>query len=125
MQSAGGFHALMQLFIPLEKVGGKPMVAILTGLTGAFGMPAAAAAVIKMLYEIFSPTALQIKLSLTTFAFSILLATRITNFAYPGANMFAAMGFAHSVNIKAMIKNGLTVTVIQVIFLIVYCLLFS
>lgn len=125
VQSAGGFKALTTLFIPLEHLGGKPMVAILTGITGAFGMPAAAAAVIKMLHEMFSPIAIQMQLSVTTFAFSMLLATRVTNFAYPGANMFAAMGFAGSENIKAMIKNGLTVTAVQLVFLVIYSLLFS
>ncbi len=125
VQSAGGFKALMDLFVPLEKFGGKPMIAFLTGVTGAFGMPAASAAVIKMLYEMFSPSALAMQLSMTTFAFSMLLATRVTNFAYPGANMFAAMGFAGSENVKAMIKNGLTVTVVQVIFLILYSILFA
>ena len=125
VQSAGGFKALMQLFAPLVHVGGKPVIAVLTGLTGAFGMPAASEAVIKMLYEMFSPLAMQMQLSTTTFAFSILLATRITNFAYPGANMFAAMGFAESENIKAMIRNGLTVASIQTLFLIVYSFKFS
>ncbi len=120
VQSAGGFKALTELFIPLMHLGGKGMLSILIGLTGAFGMPAASAAVIKMLHEMFSPAVIQMQLSLTTFAFSMLLATRITNFAYPGANMFAAMGFAESQNIKAMIKNGLTVTIVQVVFLILY-----
>lgn len=125
VQKAGGFQALTQLFMPLTQYGGKSMIAILTGLTGAFGMPGAAAAVIKLLYELFSPTAIQMQLSMITFAFSMLLATRISNFAYPGANMFAAMGFAGSENLKAMIKNGLTITVVQVCFLIIYCLLFA
>lgn len=125
IQSAGGFAALTQLFIPLEHFGGKPMINILTGLTGAFGMPAAAVAVIKMLYEMFSPGALSMNISMTSFAFSILLATRVTNFAYPGANMFAAMGFANSENVKAMIKNGLAVTLVQIIFLIIHSFFFS
>ncbi len=125
VQSAGGFDALMKLFIPLEHFGGKGMLSVLIGLTGAFGMPAASAAVIKMLHEMFSPAAIEMQLSVTTFAFSMLLATRITNFAYPGANMFAAMGFAESQNIKAMIKNGLTVTVVQVSFLIIYSLVWA
>lgn len=125
VQSAGGFKSLTALFLPLEHLGGKPMIAILIGITGAFGMPAAAAAVIKMLHEIFSPAAIQMQLNITTFAFSMLLATRITNFAYPGANMFAAMGFAQSENIKAMIKNGLSITVVQVVFLIIYSILFA
>ncbi len=125
IQSAGGFSALTKLFIPLEQMGGKSLIAILTGLTGAFGMPAAAAAVIKILNYLFSPIAREMQLSTITFAFSMLLATRITNFAYPGANMFAAMGFAESENIKATIKNGLTVAGVQVVFLMVYSLCFA
>lgn len=122
VQTAGGFAALMKVFVPLEHFGGKALLTILIGLTGAFGMPAASAAVIKMLHEMFSPAAMEMQLSVTTFAFSMLLATRITNFAIPGANMFAAMGFAESQNIKAMIKNGLTVAAVQIIFLIAYSL---
>lgn len=125
VKSAGGFDALMRIFAPLEHVGGKGMLSILIGLTGAFGMPAASAAVIKMLHEMFLPAATQMQLPIVAFAFSMLLATRITNFAYPGANMFAAMGFADSENIKAMIKNGLTVTVVQVLFLIVHSIVLS
>ena len=124
IQLAGGFESLNKVFAPLEHIGGKPILAILVGITGAFGMPAASAAVIKMLYDIFHGTALEIGLPMTTFAFSILIATRITNFAYPGANMFAAMGFAESKNIKAMIKNGLAITVVQLCFLVIYSLVF-
>lgn len=120
VQSAGGFDALLKVFAPLQQIGGKSILSILIGLTGAFGMPAASAAVIKMLYQMFSPSVAVLQLSATTFAFSMLLATRITNFAIPGANMFAAMGFAESSNIKAMIKNGLTVTVVQIVFLVLY-----
>jgi H+/gluconate symporter-like permease len=123
VQKAGGFAALMKLFVPLEHFGGKIVLSILVGITGAFGMPAASAAVIKMLHEMFSPVALEMNLSVMTFAFSMLLATRITNFAIPGANMFAAMGFAESQNVKAMIKNGLTVTAVQILFLVTYSII--
>lgn len=125
VKSAGGFKALTELLVPLMNMGGKPMLSILIGITGAFGMPAASAAVIKMLHEMFSPAAIHLQLSVTTFALSMLLATRVTNFAYPGANMFAAMGFAGSENIKAMIKNGLTVTAVQVVFLVIYSICFA
>lgn len=124
VQNAGGFTSLAHLFIPLEHMGGKPLLAILVGITGAFGMPAASAAVIKMLYDIFHSSVIEMGLPITTFAFSILLATRITNFAYPGANMFAAMGFVESLNVKAMIKNGLAVTCVQLSFLIIYSCIF-
>ena len=125
IQKAGGFHALTEIFTPLMHMGGKPVLSILIGFTGAFGMPGAAEATIKMLNEMFTPTAIHLQLSMTTFALCMLFATRVTNYAYPGANMFAAMGFAGSENIKAMIKNGLTVTVVQVTFLIIYSLCFA
>ena len=125
VQNAGGFAALAKLFVPLEHLGGKSLLSILIGLTGAFGMPAASAAVIKMLYQIFSPTASMMQLSMATFAFTMLLATRITNFVYPGGNMFAAMGFAGSTNIKAMIRNGLFVAMCQIMFLMIYSLIFG
>ncbi|MCX8515149.1 MAG: hypothetical protein RL017_47 [Pseudomonadota bacterium] len=125
IQQAGGFNALTALLTPLVDLGGKQILPIVTGLTGAFGMPAASAAVIQLLSKLFSPAAIALNLSTLTFAFSMLLATRITNFAYPGPNMFAAMGFAESTNLKAMIKNGLTVTCVQVTFLIIYSMLFA
>ena len=98
-------------------------MAVLIGITGAFGMPAASAAVIQMLYQMFLPITLTVHLPMIIFAFSMLLATRITNFAYPGANMFAAMGFANSNKLKAMIKNGIMVTTVQILFLLIYPLL--
>ncbi len=125
VERAGGFAALMQLLQPLEHYGGKTILSILIGLTGAFGMPAASAAVIKMLHQMFNPAALELQLSLGTFAFSMLIATRITNYAIPGPNMFAAMGFAESTNVKAMLRNGLLVTAVQIVFLIIYSCLWN
>jgi predicted histidine transporter YuiF (NhaC family) len=124
IQTAGGFKALTELFLPILQQGGRPILALLIGFTGAFGMPGAAEATIKMLHELFSPYVLSLGLTMTTFALCMVFATRVTNYAYPGANMFAAMGFAGSENIKAMIKNGLTVTVVQVIFLVIYSFIF-
>lgn len=122
IHQAGGFTALTQLLTPLITLGGKPALSILIGVTGAFGMPGAAEATIKMLHQLFNPAAVQMQLSMVTFALCMIFATRVTNYAYPGANMFAAMGFAGSDNIKAMIQNGLVVTAVQVTFLVIYSL---
>ena len=122
IQSAGGFSALTQILTPLIHFGGKPILSIIVGFTGAFGMPGAAEATIKMLYQTFSPSAITLNMKMTSFALCMLFATRVTNYVYPGPNMFAAIGYAGSENIKAMIKNGLMVTLVQVIFLIGYSL---
>ncbi|TAL66289.1 MAG: permease [Legionella sp.] len=122
IHQAGGFTALTELLTPLINLGGKHLLAILIGFTGAFGMPGASEATIKMLHHLFYPSVVQMQLPMLSFALCMIFATRVTNYAYPGANMFAAMGFAGSKNLKAMIQNGLTVTVVQVLFLIVYSL---
>lgn len=120
IHQAGGFHALTELLTPLINQSGKPILSLLIGFTGAFGMPGAAEATIKMLHQLFTPAVMQMQLPMLSFALCMLFATRVTNYAYPGANMFAAMGFAGSDNIKAMMQNGLIVTAVQVLFLIVY-----
>jgi H+/gluconate symporter-like permease len=122
IHQAGGFSALTQLLTPLINLGGKPVLSMLIGFTGAFGMPGAAEATIKMLHQLFLPSVTQLQLPMISFALCMLFATRVTNYAYPGPNMFAAMGFAGSENVKAMIQNGLVVTAVQVLFLIVYSL---
>ncbi len=123
IHEAGGFTALTSLLTPLITLGGKPVLSMLIGLTGAFGMPGAAEATIKMLHQLFNPAVIQMQLPIVTFSLCMIFATRVTNYAYPGANMFAAMGFAGSDNVKAMIQNGLIVTAVQVLFLITYSLL--
>lgn len=122
IHQAGGFSALTQLLTPLIHLGGQPILAMLIGFTGAFGMPGAAEATIKMLHQLFLPSVIEMQLPMITFALCMIFATRVTNYAYPGANMFAAMGFAGSENVKAMIHNGLVVTALQVLFLTIYSL---
>lgn len=123
IHQAGGFTALTELLTPLINSGGKPVLSMLIGFTGAFGMPGASEATIKMLHQLFYPSVLQMQLPMISFALCMVFATRVTNYAYPGANMFAAMGFAGSKNVKAMIQNGLVVTAVQVLFLIGYSFL--
>lgn len=122
IHQAGGFTALTELLTPLIALGGKHVLAMLIGFTGAFGMPGASEATIKMLHHLFYPSVVQMQLPMISFALCMIFATRVTNYAYPGANMFAAMGFAGSKNVKAMIQNGLTVTAVQIMFLIIYSL---
>jgi len=122
IHQAGGFAALTELLTPLINLGGRPVLSILIGFTGAFGMPGASEATIKMLHQLFYPSVIAMQLPMLSFALCMIFATRVTNYAYPGANMFAAMGYAGSKNVKAMIQNGLVVTLVQVTFLIIYSL---
>ncbi|MBU2701404.1 hypothetical protein Ga0466249_002520 [Sporomusaceae bacterium BoRhaA] len=125
VEQAGGFKALAIIFQPLVNLGGKPFVAIMGGLTGAFGLTGATVAVMKMLNDMFGTLVTQFGVSMAAWSVGLVVATRVANFVYPGSNMFSSMGFAESQDIKSMIKNGVTVAGAQIVFLIIYAYLFS
>ncbi|MGI6603543.1 MAG: permease [bacterium] len=122
---AGGFDALAQLFKPLIAMGGRPAVVILGGLTGAFGISGAVVGELKTLHEMFLPLLQQYGVSMTAWAVALVVATRVTNFIYPGANMFSSMGMAESRDVKSMIRNGVVVAACQTVFLLAYALIFA
>ena len=64
------------------------------------------------------------EVSMVAWAVTLIVATRVTNFIYPGGNMFAMMGFAELKEMKWMLKNGYVVAFAQTILLIVYAILF-
>lgn len=125
IEAAGGFNALAVILKPLMDVGGKAAVAIAGGLIGAFGISGATVAELKMLHEMFNPMVSQYGVSMLAWSAALIIATRVTNFIYPGANMVSSLGFAESTDMKSMIKNGVVVAVAQTAFLIVYSLCFS
>jgi len=125
IEQAGGFKALGLILQPLVNMGGKPFVAIIGGLTGAFGLTGATVAVMKMLNDMFGTLVTQYGVSMAAWSVGLVVATRVANFVYPGSNMFSSMGFAESKDIKSMIKNGVIVASMQIVFLIIYANLFS
>jgi len=124
VEKAGGFQFVGLLMQPLVHYGGKVSVPILGALTGAVGLSGATVAVMKMTHEMFIQIVNQYGISMITWATALIVATRATNFFHPGANMFSSMGFAQSYDMLSMIKNGWTVVVMQIIFIVVYSFLF-
>ena len=125
IEIAGGFNALAVILKPIVDVGGKAAVAIAGGLIGAFGISGATVAELKMLHEMFNPMVNQFGVSMLAWSAALIIATRVTNFIYPGANMVSSLGFAESTDMKSMIKNGVVVAAAQTGFLILYSLCFS
>ena len=125
IEAAGGFNALATILKPMVDIGGKASVSIAGGLIGAFGISGATVAELKMLHEMFNPMVTKFGVSMLAWAAALIIATRVTNFIYPGANMVSSLGFAESTDMKSMIKNGVVVAVAQTAFLILYSLLFS
>jgi hypothetical protein len=122
---AGGFKALAILLKPLVDLGGKTVIVILGGLIGAFGISGATVATLNMLHSMFNPMLGKLGVSMLAWSVALIVATRVSNFIYPGANMFSSLGFAETKDLKSMLKNGWVVAACQILFLVIYSLLFA
>lgn len=125
VEQAGGFKAISLLLQPLIEVGGKVAVVVSGGLLGAFGISGATVAELKMLDAMFEPSIVKYGVSISAWGVAMVVATRVTNFIYPGANMISSMGYAESTDMKSMIKNGVVIAIAQTVFLFVYAFLFA
>ncbi|MFM1653467.1 hypothetical protein ACI7RC_15350 [Brevibacillus sp. B_LB10_24] len=123
VEMAGGFKALTILVEPLLNSGGAAVTVIVAGLFGAFGVSGNVEAEMITLHTMFKDVLARQEVSMVAWAITLIVATRVTNFIYPGGNMFAMMGFAKLKEIKWMLKNGYMVALAQTILLIVYAIL--
>jgi hypothetical protein len=125
VEKAGGFAALSALLKPLMAIGGKPAIVITGGLLGAFGISGATVATLKLLHEMFGPLLAVNAVSMLAWSLALVVATRVNNFVFPGANMVSSLGFAESDDLKSMIRNGWTVAVCQLTFLVLFSVIFA
>ncbi|WP_324079871.1 permease [Geomonas sp.] len=125
VQQAGGFAALSKLIKPLMEVGGKPVIVITGGLLGAFGISGATVATLKLLHEMFNPLLSKYGISMLAWSLALVVATRVNNFVFPGANMVSSLGFAESDDLKSMIRNGWLVAACQLTLLVLFSIFFA
>jgi H+/gluconate symporter-like permease len=125
VDKAGGFESLSKLIKPLMEFGGKPSIVITGGLLGAFGISGATVATLKLLHEMFNPLLSRYAVSMLAWSLALVVATRVNNFVFPGANMVSSLGFAESTDMKSMLRNGWIVAACQLIFLTVFSLFFA
>ena len=125
VEKAGGFAALTTLLKPMMELGGKPAIVITGGFLGAFGISGATVATLKLLHEMFIPLLARYGVSMLAWSLALVVATRVHNFVFPGANMISSLGFAESDDMKAMLRNGWVVATCQLTFLVVFSLVWA
>jgi hypothetical protein len=125
VEKAGGFEALTTLLKPLMEFGGKSTIVITGGFLGAFGISGATVATLKLLHEMFSPLLTGYAVSMLAWSLALVVATRVHNFVFPGANMVSSLGFAESDDMKSMLRNGWIVATCQLTFLTVFSVMFA
>ncbi len=125
VEKAGGFAALSTLLKPMMAVGGKPAIVITGGFLGAFGISGATVATLKLLHEMFNPLLARYAVSMFAWSLALVVATRVNNFVFPGANMVSSLGFAESDDMKSMLRNGWVVAGCQLGFLTLFSVIFA
>lgn len=125
VEKAGGFSALAAILRPFMESGGKPAIVITGGFLGAFGISGATVATLKLLHEMFNPMLAKHSVSMLAWSLALVVATRVHNFVFPGANMISSLGFAGSNDMKSMLRNGWVVAACQLTFLVIFSLFFA
>ncbi|WP_432403522.1 citrate transporter [Wukongibacter sp. M2B1] len=116
---SGAFDALAGYLQPLIDAGGEAGFMIISTLVGVFGVSGAAVAQEKVLYDLFLPIVNDLNIPMHLWALVLLVGSQITFFAYPTGDMIGQMGLARSNDLKSMIKNGLLITALTVLLVVI------
>lgn len=121
----GAFTTLGDMLKPLIEVSGDIGFIIISTLVGIFGVSGAAVAQSVVLNDLFKNIVVDINLPMTMWGTVLLIGSQITSFAYPTGDMIGQMGLARSKDLKSMIRNGMTITVVMIVYVIVRAIIYS
>lgn len=121
----GAFEKLGELLKPLIEVSGDIGFIIISTLVGVFGVSGAAVAQSVVLNDLFKNIVADINLPMTIWGTVLLIGSQITSFAYPTGDMIGQMGLARSKDLKSMIRNGMSITVVMIVYIILRAVIYS
>nr|WP_312576547.1 Na+/H+ antiporter NhaC family protein [Sedimentibacter sp.] len=119
VSEAGAFESLVSLIEPLLHSQSKVVFALISSLTGIFGIGGAAVAQSVVMDNMFKPLVTSLNMSSTLWGMVLLVGSQITSFAYPEADMLGQMGLARSKDMKNMVKFGVTITVCTLLLVVI------
>ncbi|KUO68407.1 MAG: citrate transporter [Clostridia bacterium BRH_c25] len=125
IEEAGAFAALVEVLQPLLQSGSKLVFSIISTMTGVYGISGAAVAQSMVMDKMFKPLVESIGITASMWAAVLLVGSQMTSFAYPGADMLGQMGLARSKDLKSMIKFGVTIALVSVLFVIVKAIILA
>lgn len=121
----GAFTTLGDMLKPLIDISGDIGFIIISTLVGIFGVSGAAVAQSVVLNDLFKNIVTDINLPMTIWGTVLLIGSQITSFAYPTGDMIGQMGLARSKDLKSMIRNGMSITIVMIIYVIVRAVTYS
>lgn len=125
VSSSGAFEAVTSYMQPLINIGGDFAFLMLSAAIGVFGISGAGVAQIQIIDELFKPLVNSLGVAMPMWAIILSIGSQITFFVSPTVDMVAQMGLARSENIKEMLKNGWTISIVVFIALAIRALIYT
>lgn len=125
VSGSGAFEAVTSYMQPLINIGGEFAFLMLSAAIGVFGISGAGVAQIQIIDELFKPLVNSLGIAMPMWAIILSIGSQITFFVSPTVDMVAQMGLARSENIKEMLKNGWTITIVVFIALAIRALIYT
>lgn len=120
----GALQALALFLAPAIEAGGQIGFMIIITIIGIFGLSGAAVAHAAVIHYTFGAIAAAMGLSISIWTSTLMLSSQLNTFAYPGADMIAQMGLARSKDVKAMMCNGMGLTIVTFAFVLIRGIIF-
>jgi hypothetical protein len=111
VEKSGAFQALVDCMNPIIESSGKLGFTLFSAAVGTWGINGAAVAQAMMIDKVFQPTIVKLALDMKLWSLIVLVGSQMTSFAYPGLDMVANMGMAHSTDLKSQMKLGYIIIV--------------
>lgn len=122
---SGAFEAITTYMQPLVDAGGEVAFLLVSALIGVFGVSGAGVAQAQIVHELFLPTVETMGIAMPIWTLVVLISSQVTFFVTPTVDMVGQMGLARSNDIKAMLRNGWTLTILSFIYLLIRAILYT
>lgn len=122
--ASGAFEAIASYMQPLIDAGGEVAFLMVSTFIGVFGISGAGVAQAQIVHDLFLPTAESMNISMGIWALVVLVASQVTFFVTPTVDMVGQMGLARSKDLKAMLKNGWTLTIMTFIYVFIRAIMY-
>ncbi len=116
---SGAFDAIVEIASPFMTRFGPTGFLLMSTTIGIFAIFGAIVAQARVIDDMFKPMVVSMGIPMEIWALVLMIGSQITSFVYPTEDIVIHMSLAHSRNLKAMIRNGICITIMCLIYLFI------
>ncbi len=120
---SGAFTWMTEWLTPYLQGAGKGLFLFISTTVGLVGIPGAAVAHEKIIHELFGAMAAGVGIPMYIWSVALLVGSQLNFFMFPTGDIIGQMGLARSKDLPSMIKHGLSVTAVIMLYLVLISVL--